>query len=135
MSDGAPRWRARPREAFAAIPGLAGRGRVNPFVMVLSDNDTKLSGRIDHDAFSMEPTFRSLATLGWSVHEIKTDTTSPPCTTVWSCHCRGEEQSVHAGMCLAAHDQGYGIKATEGELHGGTRIPAGERREDRGLGP
>ena len=39
------------REAFAAIPGLAALGRVNPFVLMLSDNDTKLSGRITKDAF------------------------------------------------------------------------------------
>ena len=58
------------KEAFAAIPGLAGKGRLNPFVMVVSDNDTKLSGRITADSFSMEPTFASLSVLGWNVTQV-----------------------------------------------------------------
>ena len=33
--------------------------------MIISDNDTKLSGRITKDAFSMQPTFISLSALGW----------------------------------------------------------------------
>jgi transketolase len=55
------------KEAFAAIPGLASKNKMNPFVMLISDNNTKLGGRIDEDSFSMEPTFNSLANLGWSV--------------------------------------------------------------------
>ena len=53
------------KEALAAIPGLTGRGVMNPFILVISDNNTKLSGRIDEDAFSMEPSFKSLESLGW----------------------------------------------------------------------
>src|ERR1041384_2822279 len=52
VSDGAS-MEGEAKEAFAAIPGLAAKDRVNPFVMVLSDNDTKLSGRITKDSFSM----------------------------------------------------------------------------------
>jgi len=55
------------REALAALPGLAARGRLAPFVLIISDNNTKLSGRIDKEAFSMAPTFDSLETLGWQV--------------------------------------------------------------------
>ena len=55
------------REALAAIPGLAGKGLMNPFVMVISDNNTKLNGRIDEESFSMQPTFQSLEALGWKV--------------------------------------------------------------------
>jgi transketolase len=51
VSDGAS-MEGEAKEAFAAIPGLAAKGRLNPFVMVISDNDTKLSGRIGKDAFS-----------------------------------------------------------------------------------
>ena len=43
--------RVEAKEAFAAIPGLAAKDRVNPFVMIISDNDTKLSGRITKDSF------------------------------------------------------------------------------------
>src|SRR5213082_3576272 len=42
ISDGAS-MEGEAKEAFAAIPGLAAKGKVNPFVLVISDNDTKLS--------------------------------------------------------------------------------------------
>src|ERR1043165_4626076 len=58
------------KEAFAAIPGLAAKGRVNPFVLVISDNDTKLSGRSNKDAFSMQPSFAAMETLGWHVIRV-----------------------------------------------------------------
>src|SRR5437867_6677692 len=66
VSDGAS-MEGESKEAFAAIPGLAAKGRVNPFVMLISDNNTKLSGRISIDAYSMVPTFQSLSALGWNV--------------------------------------------------------------------
>ena len=43
LSDGAS-MEGEAKEAFSAIPGLAAKGKVNPFVMILSDNQTKLSG-------------------------------------------------------------------------------------------
>src|SRR5213596_3299397 len=66
VSDGAS-MEGEAKEAFAAIPGLAAKDRVNPFVMLISDNDTKLSGRITKDSFSMQRTFQSLGSLGWNV--------------------------------------------------------------------
>ncbi|TDJ04482.1 MAG: transketolase [Deltaproteobacteria bacterium] len=70
ISDGAS-MEGEAKEAFAAIPGLAGRGLVNPFLMVVSNNNTKLGGRIDEDSFSMHPTFDSLPTLGWKTTVVK----------------------------------------------------------------
>ena len=64
ISDGAS-MEGEAKESFAAIPGLAKRGLVNPFLMLVSDNNTKLGGRLDEDSFSMEPTFESLKVLGW----------------------------------------------------------------------
>ena len=69
VSDGAS-MEGEAREAFAAIPGLAAKGRLNPFVMAISDNDTKLSGRITKDSFSMQPTFEALDDLGWDVRKV-----------------------------------------------------------------
>src|SRR5213596_1349943 len=66
VSDGAS-MEGEAKEAFAAIAGLAAKGRVNPYVLVLSDNDTKLSGRITKDAFSMQNTFQAMSALGWNV--------------------------------------------------------------------
>lgn len=59
------------KESLAAIPGLAKRGKVAPFVLLVSDNRTKLSGRIETDSFSMEPTFQSLEKLGWRVLRLE----------------------------------------------------------------
>src|SRR4051812_11159141 len=69
VSDGAS-MEGEAKEAFAAIPGLASKGRLNPFVLIISDNDTKLSGRITKDAYSMEPTFTAMADLGWRVIKV-----------------------------------------------------------------
>ncbi len=59
------------REAVAAIPGLAARDLVAPFVLVISDNNTKLSGRISSDSFSMQPTFESMEAQGWNVVRVE----------------------------------------------------------------
>src|SRR5438445_11532315 len=63
VSDGAA-MEGEAKEAFAAIPGLAATDRVNPYLLVISYNDTKLSGRITKDAYSMQPTFSAMSALG-----------------------------------------------------------------------
>lgn len=69
LSDGAA-MEGEAKEAFTAVPGLAAAGKMGPFVLIISDNNTKLTGRIDQDCFSMEPSFRSLETLGWKVMNL-----------------------------------------------------------------
>ena len=64
ISDGAS-MEGEAKEAFASLPGFARKGRLNPFLLIISYNDTKLSGRISEDTFTMEETFRSLDILGW----------------------------------------------------------------------
>lgn len=66
LSDGGA-MEGEAREAMASIPGWAEKGHLNPFIMILSDNNTKLSHRIDEDSFSMKPTFESLEAHGWNV--------------------------------------------------------------------
>lgn len=66
LSDGAA-MEGEAREALASIPGWASKGHLNPFILILSDNNTKLSHRIDEDSFSMAPTFDSLELHGWNV--------------------------------------------------------------------
>lgn len=70
ISDGAA-MEGEAKESFAAIPGLARKGKVAPFVCIFSDNKTKLSGRIEQDSFSMEPTFKALDDLGWKVIRVE----------------------------------------------------------------
>ena len=38
---------------------------MNPFLLIISDNNTKLSGRIDEDSFSLKPFLKSLSEMGW----------------------------------------------------------------------
>jgi transketolase len=66
LSDGGA-MEGEAKEALSAIPGLAQKGKLNPMIVVLSDNNTKLSGRIDADSYSMNPTFKSYLDLGWKV--------------------------------------------------------------------
>jgi transketolase len=70
VSDGAC-MEGEAKEALSALPGFAARGKVNPFVLLLSDNNTKLSGRIDKDSFSMQPSFEALSVLGWTVIKVE----------------------------------------------------------------
>jgi len=64
LSDGAA-MEGEAKEAFASIPGMAKKGMLNPFLLIVSDNNTKLGGRISEDSFSMEPTFLAMEKLGW----------------------------------------------------------------------
>ncbi len=64
VSDGAC-MEGEAKEALNAIPGFASKKQLNPFLLMISDNNTKLSGRIDEDSFSLKPFLNSLSELGW----------------------------------------------------------------------
>lgn len=146
LSDGAS-MEGEAKEAFAAIPGLASKGKLNPFVMLLSDNNTKLGGRIDKDSFSMKGQFEALHSLGWkivmvenahdllAVHEelekaiqmAKSDDSAPVC--VWLKTVKGygikstaESSSGGHGFPLKAHDEG--IHQFLKEIWGADEVPA-----------
>jgi transketolase len=123
VSDGAS-MEGEAKEAFAAIPGLAAKDRVNPFVLVVSDNDTKLSGRITKDSFSMQRSFQAMGALGWNVisvphgHDLQ---------AVYLCVEKGINQAKanpNYPVCLWVKTiKGYGIKATEENAAGGHGFP------------
>ncbi|MBQ7590146.1 MAG: transketolase [Verrucomicrobia bacterium] len=146
MSDGAS-MEGEAKEAFSAIPGFAAKGKMNPFVMLLSDNNTKLSGRIDKDSFSMIPTFEALSVLGWNVIKVvdgncmetvyqavesaieqaKADPTRPVC--VWFKTVKGK--GVKSTEESASGGHGYPLKNAEKivdfvtEIYGGfDKLPA-----------
>ncbi|HTI68862.1 MAG TPA: transketolase C-terminal domain-containing protein, partial [Candidatus Limnocylindria bacterium] len=93
-------------------------------VMIISDNDTKLSGRITKDSFSMQPTFEAMDDLGWDVRKVP----------------NGHDlQAVFLALEKAVADakanptkpvfiwlktiKGYGIKSTEENSAGGHGFP------------
>jgi transketolase len=119
ISDGAC-MEGEARESLAAIPGLAARGLMNPFILVISDNNTKLSGRIDEQSFSMQPTFQGLTTLGWKV--IKLDEPHD----LQKAYAAVEEAYAQAlanpKVPVAIHAKtikGYGLKHSEHSKDGG----------------
>ena len=123
VSDGAS-MEGEAKEAFAAIPGLAAKGLMNPFVMVVSDNNTKLSGRIAADAFDMQPTFDAMDDLGW--HTILVDN-GHDLPAVFQALERGlqvaEENPARPVCLLIKTVKGYGVKSTEESASGGHGFP------------
>ncbi len=123
VSDGAS-MEGEAKEAFAAIPGLAAKGRVNPFVMLVSDNDTKLSGRITKDSFSMQPTFQSLATLGWTVVPVANGHDLPAVYLAVENAIETARANPNAPVCLWIKTiKGYGVKSTMENSAGGHGFP------------
>src|SRR5258706_12903293 len=123
VSDGAA-MEGEAKEAFAAIPGLAAKDRVSPFVLVLSDNDTKLSGRISKDAFSMQRSFSAMGNLGWNVISV------PNGHDLQSVYLSIEKAVEQAKanptvpvVVWAKTIKGYGVKATEESPAGGHGFP------------
>ncbi len=123
VSDGAS-MEGEAKEAFAAIPGLAAKGLVNPFVLILSDNDTKLSGRITKDAFSMQPTFAAMSALGWRVAKVEN---GHDLQVVFSAIEKGvadAQANPNQPVCLWIKTvKGYGVKATVENAAGGHGFP------------
>ena len=123
VSDGAS-MEGEAKEAFAAIPGLARKDRVNPFVLIISDNDTKLSGRITKDSFSMAPSFSALGDLGWNVINVPQ---GHDLQAVYLSIEKGIEQArknPNVPVCLWVKTiKGYGVKATVDNAAGGHGFP------------
>ena len=123
LSDGGA-MEGEAREALAAIPGLAGKGKTNPFVLMISDNNTKLSGRIEADSFSMTPTFDSLSTLGWDVRVVEK---GHDLETVY----QATEKAIADAKTNAKKPvalifktiKGYGVKKTQESASGGHGYP------------
>ncbi len=123
VSDGAS-MEGEAKEAFAAIPGLAAKDRVNPFVLVLSDNDTKLSGRITKDSFSMQRSFQAMGALGWNVISVPS---GHDLQAVYQSIEKGIEQAranPNVPVCLWVKTiKGYGVKSTMENAAGGHGFP------------
>jgi transketolase len=123
VSDGAA-MEGEAKEAFTAIPGLAAKDRINPFLLILSDNDTKLSGRITKDSFSMQRAFQSMGALGWNVISVPN---GHDLQAVYLSVEKGIEQArrnPNIPVCLWIKTiKGYGVKSTEQSDSGGHGFP------------
>lgn len=123
LSDGGA-MEGEAKEAFAAIPGLAVKNKMNPFVLLISDNNTKLGGRIDDDSFSMTPTFDSLSALGWKVEKIQD---GHNLQTVFSSIEKAiedaEKNPAQPVAVVFKTIKGYGVKSTMESASGGHGYP------------
>lgn len=131
LSDGAA-MEGEAKEAFSAIPGLAAKGKLNPFILLLSDNNTKLGGRIDKDSFSMAPTFESLAVQGWDVVKIENGHDLEKVYHALEAAIEKVQGNDSKPVCLWIKTiKGYGNKATSESASGGHGFPL--KAHDEGI--
>ena len=123
ISDGAL-YEGEAKEAVSAIPGLAGKGLTAPFVMVISDNNTKLSGRCDADAFAQAPYFASLETQGWKVIKLADGNDLQATFTAIETAISAAEADPKKPVCVWAKTvKGYGVASTMKSCSGGHGFP------------
>jgi len=123
ISDGAM-MEGEAKEAICAIPGLAGKGLANPFVLIISDNNTMLSGRIDADAFSMEPYFSGLANQGWRVMRCaKGNDLQSAFSSVEAAIAAAESDPQVPVVLIATTIKGFGVAACVKSSSGGHGFP------------
>lgn len=133
ISDGAC-MEGEAREALASIPGFAQKGKLAPYVLIISDNNTKLSGRIDKDSFSMEPTFHSLKTLGWHVLELKDGHSLQQCLFTIEHAVKLARENPKVPVAIHAHTiKGIGTKKTAESASGGHGFPCKSATEVLGF--
>lgn len=123
LSDGAA-MEGEAKEALAAVPGLAQKGKLSSFVLIITDNNTKLSGRIDQDAFSMNPTFNSLEALGWKVIRLENGNDLQACSSaIESAMQMAMQNPLQPVAVWAKTIKGIGTKKTADSASGGHGFP------------
>lgn len=123
LSDGAS-MEGEAKEALSAVPGLAQKGKLNPFVLLLSDNNTKLGGRIDKDSFSMQPTFDALSTQGWEVVKVEAAHDLEKVYHSLVDAIATAEKNPSKPVCVWLKTvKGYGVKSTADSASGGHGFP------------
>lgn len=123
ISDGAC-MEGEAKEAFAAIPGLAAGGKLAPYVLIISDNNTKLTGRIDKDAFSMEPSFRAFETLGWKLIRLENGHDLQACAKTIATAVEEARKNPRVPVVIHAKTvKGIGTKKTAESSSGGHGFP------------
>jgi len=123
LSDGAS-MEGEAKEAFTAIPGLAQKNKLGPYVLLISDNNTKLSGRIDQDSYGMGPTFQSLEALGWDYRKLENGHDLKAC--VETLHKALKDAAARPEKPIVIHAKtikGYGVKKTAESATGGHGFP------------
>lgn len=123
LSDGAA-MEGEAKEALTSIPGLAKKGKLAPFVCILSDNNTKLSGRIDTDSYSMEAYFKSLELCGWKVISLEKGNDLQEClNTIEDAVLKAKSDVQNPILIHAKTIKGIGTAKTVESSSGGHGFP------------
>jgi transketolase len=123
ISDGAL-YEGEAKEAISAIPGLAAKDLLAPVVMVISDNNTKLSGRCDADAFSQAPYFNGLEAQGWKVIRCADGNDLQQAFAAVEAAIAAAEANPHQPVALWAKTvKGFGVASTIKSASGGHGFP------------
>lgn len=129
ISDGAC-MEGEAREAMASVPGLAAKGLLAPYLLIISDNNTKLSGRIDKDSFSMTPTFESLKILGWDVIILEKGNDLKSCYETIQLALEKAQKNPKVPVAIHAKTvKGIGTKKTAESSSGGHGFPLKSPKE------
>lgn len=128
LSDGAC-FEGEAREAMAAIPGLAQKGQLAPFVVVISDNKIKLSGKVE-DSYSLESTFQSLQALGWELIDVADGHNLQDCYQALEKAMDQVLKNPKKPVALRFHTiKGKGARSTESATSGGHGFPLKKSEE------
>jgi transketolase len=123
ISDGAL-YEGEAKEAVSAIPGFAAKGLCAPFVMVVSDNNTKLSGRCDADAFPQKGYFDGFEAQGWKVIRCdKGNDLQAAFSAVEAAVAAAQADPTRPVVVWAKTVKGFGVASTEKSASGGHGFP------------
>ena len=123
LSDGAC-MEGETKEALNAIPGFAGKNQINPFLLLISYNNTKLTGRIDQDSFCLRPFLNSLSVLGWDSSFISKGHDLPTVfNSIETALEKLKKKSSPPVVLIFETCKGFGIKKTQEEASGGHGFP------------
>lgn len=123
LSDGAI-MEGEAKEALSAIPGLAGKSKLNPYLLIVSYNNTKLSGRIHQDAYDLYPSLKALRDFGWDVVEVQEGHSLKACLEVLDESLEFVRKNPQKPRLLLVHTvKGQGLKKTQESASGGHGYP------------
>jgi transketolase len=92
--------------------------------MLISDNNTKLGGRIDEDSYSMQPTFQALSTLGWHVEFVSEGHDLQKVFTAIEAGVEKAKANSQKPVAIVFKTiKGYGVKSTMNSASGGHGYP------------
>ena len=123
ISDGAC-MEGEAKEALSSIPGFTKKNKLNPFIAIISDNNTKLSGRIDEDSFSLDPFLKSLETQGWELINLNSAHNLQKCVDTLEKILTRPYRDFSRPVCIRAKTiKGFGVKTTQQSASGGHGFP------------